>query len=197
MSKTEVTERTRVRRLPARAVYDTEQIYSILDEAFLCHLGFTVDGQPYVIPTAFARNGDTLYIHGSAASRIMRLSKDSVPVCVTVTLLDGLVVARSAFHSSMNYRSVMVLGNATLLTDPQEKWDALRLITDHILPGRTSEARAMTEQEVKGTGVLSLPLNEASAKVRTGGPKDEEEDYSLPDLGRRHSAEGCPRCAPT
>lgn len=180
MSDIEVTGRTRVRRLPDRGVYDKEQIYSILDEAFLCHLGFSVEGQPYVIPTAFARKDDLIYLHGSAASRIMRLSRETVPVCVTVTLVDGLVLARSAFHSSMNYRSVVVLGEAHLVVDPEEKWDALRRITDHIVPGRSAEARAMNEREVKGTGVLSLSLHECSAKVRTGGPKDEDEDYSFP-----------------
>ena len=181
MSTLEVTDRTRVRRLPARGVYERDQINSILDEAFLCHLGFVVDGQPYVLPTAFARKDEVIFLHGSAASRIMRIGKEGVfPVCLTVTLVDGIVLARSAFHSSMNYRSVMVLGEARLVTDPHEKWEALRLITDHIVPGRTAEARAITDQEVKGTGVLVLPLNEASAKVRTGGPKDDEEDYALP-----------------
>lgn len=180
MGSIDVTERTRVRRLADRGVYEKEVICSILDEAFLCHLGFVLDGQPYVIPTAFARKDDAVYLHGSAASRIMRLSKEPVPVCVTVTLVDGLVVARSAFHSSMNYRSVVVLGQAQLVTDSDEKWDALRLITNHILPGRAVEARPMTEREVKGTGVFKLALNEASAKVRTGGPKDDEEDYALP-----------------
>lgn len=180
MSVFEATDRTRVRRLPKRGVYDKRQIYSILDEGFLCHLGFVIEEQPYVIPTAYARCDDRLYVHGSAASRIIRLSNAAVPVCLTVTLLDGFVLARSAFHHSMNYRSVVVLGTAHLVTDYEEKWNALRLLTDHLVPGRSKEVRPPTEQEMKGTGVLSLALNEASAKVRTGPPLDDEEDYEIP-----------------
>jgi nitroimidazol reductase NimA-like FMN-containing flavoprotein (pyridoxamine 5'-phosphate oxidase superfamily) len=180
MNLVEPTDRTRVRRLPKRAVYDREQIYSILDEAFLCHLGFVVDGQPYVIPTAYARHGDLLYIHGSAASRAMRLRDESADVCLTVTLLDGFVLARSAFHHSMNYRSVVVVGKVRPVTNYDEKWTALRVLTDHLVPGRSREVRPPTDQEMKGTGVLALPLEEASAKVRTGPPLDDEEDYELP-----------------
>ncbi len=174
------TERTQVRRLPKRAVYDKEQVYSILDEAFLCHVGFVVDGKPCVIPTGYARSGDQLYIHGSAASRMLRALDQGIDVCVTVTLVDGFVLARSAFHHSMNYRSVVVFGQARLVNDPDEKREALRCFTNHIVPGRWEELRDTTAQELKGTTVLSLPLEEVSAKVRTGGPVDDEEDYAAP-----------------
>jgi len=174
------TERTQVRRLPKRAVYDKDQVYSILDEAFLCHVGFVVDGKPYVIPTGYARSGDRLYIHGSAASRMLRTLDQGVEVCVTVTLVDGFVLARSAFHHSMNYRSVVVFGTARLVSDPDEKREALRCFTNHIVPGRWEELRDVTAQELKGTTVLAVPLEEVSAKVRTGGPVDDEEDYVAP-----------------
>ena len=180
MSEFSVTQRTRVARLPKRGAYDRETIYKILDEAFVCHVGFVVDGQPYVIPTNFGRAGNTLYLHGSAASRMLRMLTEGVPVCVTVTLVDGLVLARSAFHHSVNYRSVVVLGTAKLVNDPAEKMEALRLFTEHIMKGRWNEIRSPNEQELKATSVLALPLEEASAKIRTGGPVDEEEDYSLP-----------------
>src|SRR5690349_17378046 len=174
------SERTRVARLPKRGAYDRQTIYKILDEAFVCHVGFVVDGQPYVIPTNFGRAGDTLYLHGSAASRMLRALSEGVPVCVTVTLVDGLVLARSAFHHSVNYRSVVVLGTAQLVSDPAEKMEALRLFTEHIMKGRWDEIRQPNEQELKATSVLALPLEEASAKIRTGGPVDEDEDYVLP-----------------
>lgn len=174
------SERTRVARLPKRGAYDRRTIYKILDEAFVCHVGFVVDGQPYVIPTNFGRAGDTLYLHGSAASRMLRALGEGVPVCVTVTLVDGLVLARSAFHHSVNYRSVVVLGTAKPVSDPAEKMEALRLFTEHIMKGRWDEIRQPNEHELKATSVLALPLEEASAKVRTGGPVDEEEDYVLP-----------------
>jgi len=174
------TSRTQVKRLPKRAVYDRDEVFAILDEAFLCHIGFAVDGQPYVIPTGYARSGDLLYIHGSAASRMLRGLGAGLDVCVTVTLLDGFVLARSAFHHSMNYRSVMVLGKARLVTDPAEKMEALRLFTNHIVPGRWEEVRQPTEPEMKQTAVLALPLNEVSAKVRKGGPIDDEEDMAFP-----------------
>lgn len=180
MSDFSPTQRTRVARLPKRGAYDRETVYKILDEAFVCHVGFVVDGQPYVIPTNFGRGGDTLYLHGSAASRMLRTLSERVPVCVTVTLVDGLVLARSAFHHSVNYRSAVVLGTAKLLTDPAEKMEALRLFTEHIMQGRWNEIRPPNEQELKATSVLALPLEEASAKIRTGSPVDEEEDYSLP-----------------
>lgn len=174
------TERTQVKRLPKRAVYDRAQVHAILDEGLICHVGFVVDGQPYVIPTGYARAGDQLYIHGSAASRMLRALGQGVPVCVTVTLLDGLVLARSAFHHSMNYRSVVVLGEARVVHDPEEKMTALGHFTNHIVPGRWDEVRLPNEPELKSTTVLALPLDEVSAKVRTGGPVDDEEDYGLP-----------------
>jgi nitroimidazol reductase NimA-like FMN-containing flavoprotein (pyridoxamine 5'-phosphate oxidase superfamily) len=177
---TTATERTRVRRLPKRGAYDSETINSILDEAFVCHIGFVVDGQPYVIPTGFARIDNDLYIHGSSASRMLRSLAEGVQVCVTVTLVDGLVLARSAFHHSMNYRSVVILGKATLIEEPQEKDRAMEALTEHIVPGRWKDVRWPTELELKATSVLKVPIEEASAKIRTGGPVDDEEDYALP-----------------
>jgi hypothetical protein len=180
MSTFTPTERTQVKRLPKRGAYDRETVFKILDEAFVCHVGFVVEGQPYVIPTNFGRAGDTLYLHGSAASRMLRTLSEGIPVCVTVTLIDGLVLARSAFHHSANYRSVVALGTARLVSDPAEKMEALRLFTEHIMKGRWDDIRQPTEQELKGTTVLALPLEEVSAKIRTGGPIDDEEDYALP-----------------
>lgn len=174
------TERTQVRREAHRGVYDREAIYRTLDEAFLCHVGFVVEGQPYVIPTSFGRAGNILYIHGSVASRMLRSLSDGVPVCVTVTLVDGLVLARSIFNHSMNYRSVVILGKATAVEDPAEKLKALWSLSEHILPGRWDDARQPNEREMKATSVLALPLEEVSAKVRTGPPEDDEEDYRLP-----------------
>lgn len=171
--------RTRVVREPQRAVYDREVVYQILDEGFLCHVGFVADGQPFVIPTSYGHDGDVLYIHGSAASRMLRNLEKGVPVCVTVTLLDGIVLARAAFHHSMNYRSVVMLGTAALVEDADAKNEALRIISDQIIPGRWDEARLPTAQELKATTVLAMPIDEASAKVRTGPPKDDEEDYGL------------------
>ena len=173
------TKRTKVKRLPARGHYDRETINAILDEAFICHVGFVVDGQPYVIPTGYARIEDQLYIHGSAASRMLRNLSKGIEVCVTVTLTDGLVLARSAFHHSINYRSVVVLGKAVLVEDPAEKDKALEALTEHIVPGRWAEVRWPTELELKATSVLKLPIEEASAKIRTGDPKDDEEDYAM------------------
>jgi nitroimidazol reductase NimA-like FMN-containing flavoprotein (pyridoxamine 5'-phosphate oxidase superfamily) len=180
MSTYTPTERTQVKRLPKRAVYDKAQVYAILDEGFVCHIGFAVEGQPYVIPTLYARVGERIYFHGSAASRMLRSAGDGGQVCLTVTLVDGFVLARSAFHHSMNYRSVVVLGSARLVTEPGEKWEALHRFTNHILRGRWEEVRQPSEQELKATSVLALDLNEASAKVRTGPPADDEEDYALP-----------------
>lgn len=174
------TARTRVVREPDRAAYDRESVYRILDEAFLCHVGFNVEGQPFVIPTSFGRKDANLYIHGSAASRMLRQMKDGVPVCVTVTLLDGLVLARSVFNHSMNYRSVVILGTATLVEDPEEKLAALRVLSEHIIPGRWDDARQPNDRELKATSVLRLPIEEFSAKVRTGPPIDDPEDYSFP-----------------
>lgn len=174
------TARTRVVREADRAVYDRETVYSILDEGFLCHAGFVVDGQPFVIPTSYGRKDTNLYIHGSAASRMLRQLKDAVPVCITVTLLEGLVLARSIFNHSMNYRSVVVLGKATLVDDPEEKLEALRILSEHILPGRWAESRQPNERELKATSVLRVPIEEFSAKVRQGPAIDDEEDYAFP-----------------
>lgn len=174
------TERTRLRRLPARGSYDRATIHAILDEALVCHVGFTHEGQPYVIPTTYARAGDVLYLHGSAASRMLRGLREGVAVCVTVTLLDGLVFARSAFHQSMNYRSVVILGTATEVTDDAERLRALEAVVEHALPGRWRQVRAPSAQELKATMVLRLPIVEVSAKVRTGGPLDDAEDLGWP-----------------
>jgi len=174
------TPRTRLVREAERAVYDREAAYRILDEGFLCHVGFVVDGQPFVIPTSYGRKDANLYIHGSAASRMLRQMKEAVPVCVTVTLLDGLVLARSIFNHSMNYRSVVVLGKATLVDDPGEKIEALRLLSEHIIPGRWADSRQPNERELKQTSVLRVPIDEFSAKVRQGPPIDDEADHSFP-----------------
>jgi nitroimidazol reductase NimA-like FMN-containing flavoprotein (pyridoxamine 5'-phosphate oxidase superfamily) len=174
------TQRTKVRRLSKRAVYDKAQVHAILDEGFLCHVGFAQDGQPYVIPTLYARSGDTLYMHGSGASRMLKTLAQGVDICVTVTLVDAYVLARSAFHHSMNYRSVTVLGRARMVTEQAEKMAALRVITDHIVPRRWDEVRGPNELEMKQTVVLALPLEEVSAKVRMGPPADDAEDYALP-----------------
>ena len=173
------TDRIRVNRLPKRGDYSQETIYKILDAGFICHVGFVVDGQPYVIPTGFGRSGDMLYLHGSAASRMLRTLAGGVDVCVTVTLLDGIVLARSAFHHSMNYRSVVVLGKARLIEDDAEKTAALRAISEQVIRGRWDDVRKPTPQELKATAVLALPITEASAKIRTGFSLDEEADYEL------------------
>ncbi|HUA18074.1 MAG TPA: pyridoxamine 5'-phosphate oxidase family protein [Bryobacteraceae bacterium] len=174
------TPRTQVKRRPTRGVYDRAQVHSILDQGFVCHLGFVVEGQPYVIPTAYARSGEVIYIHGSPASRIMRVAGQQLDICLTVTLVDGFVLARSVFHHSMNYRSVVVLGKASFVEDPAGKLEALRCVTNHLAPGRWDEARRPTESELKATSVLALPLEEVSAKVRTGPPIDDEEDFAVP-----------------
>jgi uncharacterized protein len=180
LNSTNPTPRTRVVREPQRAVYDRDAVNQILDEAFLCHVGFVADGQPFVIPTSYGRDGDVLYIHGSAASRMLRNLEQGVPVCITVTLLDGLVLARSVFNHSMNYRSVVILGTATLVADPAEKLSALRALSEHILPHRWDDSRQPNEKELKATSVLRLPISEFSAKVRVGPPVDDEEDYLFP-----------------
>ena len=174
------TDRTKLKRLPKRGHFDRETVYSILDEGFICHVGFVMDGQPFVIPTGYARAGDKLYVHGSQASRMLRNLANGLDACVTVTLLDGLVLARSAFHHSMNYRSVLVFGRATIVDDPSEKMAALLALSEHIIRGRWADVREPTDQEMKQTTVLCLPLEEASAKIRTGPPLDDEEDYALP-----------------
>jgi hypothetical protein len=174
------TPRSQVRRVRKRGTYDRQTVYQILDEAQVCHVGFAIDGQPFVIPTAYGRVEDRLYIHGSPASRMLRTLKGGVDVCVTVTLLDGLVLARSAFHHSMNYRSVVILGTASVVDDRAAKLEALRALTEHIVPGRWDTIRQPSPQELVATMVLSLPLVEVSAKVRTGPPVDDEADYDLP-----------------
>jgi uncharacterized protein len=180
MSETHMpTARTRVVREADRGVYDRNAVYRILDEGFICYVGFVIDGQPFVIPTSYGRSGDNLYVHGSAASRMLRNLDRGVPVCVTVTLLDGLVLARSIFNHSMNYRSVVVLGTATVVQDPAEKLEALHLLSEHILPGRWAESRQPNERELKATFALRVPITEFSAKVRQGPPLDDEEDYDF------------------
>lgn len=174
-----ITDRTKVRRLAKRGHYDRATIHAIVDEALICHVGFIVDGAPVVIPTIHWREGDELYFHGSAASRMLRSLKEGVEACVTVTLLDGLVLARSAFHHSMNYRSVVAFGTARVV-EGDEKLRALDGLMKHITPDRAAAVRAPNDVELKQTLVLALPLEEASAKIRTGGPVDDEEDYALP-----------------
>jgi len=167
-------------REPQRGVYDREVIYKILDEGLVCHVGFVADGQPFVIPTLYARAGGAIYFHGSAASRMLRGVAEGAQVCLTVTLTDGIVLARSVFNHSMNYRSVVALGKATLVESPEEKLTALRAFTEKILPGRWEDARQPNERELKATSILRLPLTEMSAKIRTGPPEDDAEDYELP-----------------
>jgi len=173
------TERTRVIREPQRAVYDRAEINAILDEAFVCHVGFSVEGQTYVIPTMFARVNDSIYFHGSAASRMLRNLSNGLSVCLTITLADGLVLARSVFNHSMNYRSVVALGTAQLIDDSTEKLTALHAFTEKIIPGRWNDARQPNEKELKATSILRLPLTEVSAKVRTGPVEDDADDYAL------------------
>lgn len=173
------TERTTLKRLPKRGSYERETVYQILDEGFVCHVGFVVDDRPFVIPTGYGRAGDNLYIHGSMASRMLKHLREGVDVCVTVTLLDGLVLARSSFHHSMNYRSVVIFGRARVVENDDEKMEALRVFSDHVMRERWEEARLPNQQELRATMVLSLPLTEASAKIRTGPPLDDEEDYAL------------------
>lgn len=174
------TRRSELRRLPKRGSHDTAVIHEILDAGFLAHVGFCVEGQPFVVPTLYGRAGDNLYLHGSAASRMLKQLEAGVPACVTVTLVDGLVLARSAFHHSMNYRSVMAFGIAREITDPAAKVEALRTISEHVIKGRWKDVRGPTETELKATAVLEFEVEEASAKIRTGGPLDDEEDYALP-----------------
>ena len=180
MDKLSRTTRTTLKRLPQRGSYERELINQILDEGFICHVGFVADGQPFVIPTGYARFDDKLFIHGSQASRMLRTLEKGIDLCVTVTLIDGLVLARSAFHHSMNYRSVVVFGRAKVVDDREEKLAALLVLSEHMIPGRWADVRGPSESELQQTTVLSLPLAEASAKVRTGPPLDEEEDYDLP-----------------
>ena len=173
------TERTKLKRLPKRGSFDRETVYKILDEGFVCHVGFTVEGQTFVIPTAYGRKGDTLFVHGSAASRMMREMSKGIEVCLTVTLVDGLVLARSAFHHSINYRSVVIFGTAEIVTEESEKNDALFAFTEHLIKGRWADIREPNSKELKATTVLKLEISEASAKMRTGDPIDDEEDMNL------------------
>ena len=173
------SSRARIRRAPQRASYDRAVVNGILDEAIVCHLGFVDDGQPFVIPTLHARVGDLVFVHGASASRALRTLSESLPVCLTVTLVDGLVLARSAFHHSINYRSVVLLGQARPVTEPAEKLRALEAFTEQLLPGRWSAVRSPNDKELKATLVMALPLDEVSAKVRTGPPNDEDADYEL------------------
>jgi uncharacterized protein len=180
LEKIAPTARTRVKRLPKRAAYDRDAIYSILDTALVCHVGFALDGQPYVIPTLHVRIGDRLYIHGSAASRMLGAAADGTPLAVTVTHIDGLVLARSAFHHSVNYRSAVILGTATLVTDFTEKFAVMKGLIDHVAPGRWDHIRHPNQKELAATSVLSIPIVEASAKLRSGDPLDDEADYAMP-----------------
>jgi nitroimidazol reductase NimA-like FMN-containing flavoprotein (pyridoxamine 5'-phosphate oxidase superfamily) len=174
------TPRTTLKRHPERGRFERDEIYDALDAGWVCHLGISTDDGPVVIPTSYARQGDTLLIHGSPASRLLRSSATGIPICVTVTHIDGLVLARSTYHHSVNFRSVVVFGRAVEITDPDAKAEALAAFVEHIVPGRTADARAATPLEVRGTKVLAVPLDEASLKVRTGGPSEEPEDYALP-----------------
>ena len=174
------TDRTTIRRLPARGSYDRARIHAILDEALICHVGFVADGRPFVIPTIHVRLGDRLYLHGSPASRMMKAMAGGVEVCITVTLVDGLVLARSAFHHSVNYRSVVLFGGASAVVDLDEKARVLQVLAEHLVPGRWPDIRVPSPGELKATSVLSIPIDEASAKVRTGPPVDDEDDYALP-----------------
>lgn len=177
MSQFQPTDRTRLRRLPDRGVFEQDQVAAILDEGFLCHVGFVVDGQPYVIPTIYVRCDQQLYLHGSAASRMLRSVQEGIPVCITVTHVDGLVLARSAFNHSVNYRSVVILGTADEVTDPDERLRALEALVEHLIPQRWHDVRAPSPQELRATMVIRVPLEEVSAKVRTGPPHEDEEDY--------------------
>ena len=174
------TRRSELRRLPKRGSHESKVIHEILDAAFLAHVGFCVEGQPFVVPTLYGRAGDNLYLHGSAASRMLKQLETGVPACVNVTVVDGLVLARSAFHHSMNYRSVMAFGIAREIIHPAAKVEALRTISEHVIRGRWKDVRGPTDTELKATAVLEFEVEEASAKIRTGGPLDDEEDYALP-----------------
>ena len=180
MTEFPITERNRVRRAPKRGQYDKDTIYRILDEGLVCHVGLVEDGQPVVIPMNYARRDDALILHGAPASRLLKYVQAGHPVCVTVTLLDGLVLARSVYHHSMNYRSAVVFGRGRLIEAEQEKLAALEVLTGHILPGRWRDARKPNRQELDATAVVSIAIESASAKVRTGPPADDEDDYQLP-----------------
>ena len=174
------TTRNRVKRIPKRGKYSKKIIYPIIDAAPICHVGYVDDEQPYVIPTIHARSGDTIYIHGAKASRTLKKSASGVPMCITVTLIDGIVVARSLFHHSMNYRSVVIFGHGRLVKELDEKMQALTVITEHLIPGRWSEARKPNKKELNATSVVAVSIESASAKIRSGHPIDDDEDYTLP-----------------
>lgn len=174
------TERSRIRRIPKRGKYDRASVHQILDEGFLCHVGFAVEAQPFVIPTLYGRIGDAVFIHGSHISRLLKNLETGVKACVTVTLVDGLVLARSAFHHSMNYRSVVIFGTGRLVQEESEKLAALKAISDQILPHRWENARSPNEKELNVTSVIKIEIEEASAKIRAGGPVDDRPDYDLP-----------------
>ena len=180
MTDFSTTEKNRIMRLPKRGHYDQETIYRILDEALICHVGFAAEGQPYVIPTNFARVDDTIILHGAKASRLLKHIEAGNPVCVEATIVDGLVLARSVFHHSVNYRSVVLFGTGRLLEADGEKLAALEAVTEHLVPGRWREARQPNRKELNATSVISIKIDAASAKVRLGPPVDEEEDYTLP-----------------
>jgi len=179
MSTFPKSHRNRVKRHPERGAYDHKTVYQILDEALICHVGFAVDNQPFVIPTIHARRGDTLLLHGASTSRLLKHIEAGNPLCVAVTLLDGLVVARSIFNNSMNYRSVVLFGTGHLINDPAEKYAALHTLTERVLPGRWEDARLPNRKELKATSIIAMPIETASAKIRVGPPKDEPEDYAL------------------
>ena len=174
------TERNRIKRLPKRGQYDRATIYQILDEALICHVGFVDKRQPYVIPINFARIEDSIVMHGAKASRLLKHIQAGHPICVETTIVDGLVLARSVFHHSINYRSVVIFGKGRLVEDEQEKLSALQAVTEHLIPGRWQEARLPNRKELNATSVVAIKIDEASAKVRVGPPVDEEEDYALP-----------------
>jgi len=174
-----LTPRTTLKRLPKRGVYDRQRVFEILDEGFVCHVGFVLEGRPFVIPTGYARVGDQLLIHGSQASRMLRALSSGIDICVSVTLVDGLVLARSAFHHSINYRSVVMFGRATAVEQREAKLAALFAFSEQVIPGRWNEVREPNEADLKATTVLTLPLVEVSAKVRTGPPLDDEADYEM------------------
>lgn len=180
MTELQQTSKTKIKRLPIRGNYDQETIYQIIDEALICHVGIVQDGEPFVIPTIHARMGNELILHGAPASRLLKNSGEGHSVCITITHVDGLVLARSAFHHSMNYRSVVIFGKGRVIDDPEEKEKAFNTLVEHIVPGRTKDARKPNEKEIKGTTVVAVPINEASAKIRTGPPVDDEEDLLLP-----------------
>lgn len=174
------TPRNTVRRLAKRGSYDSDTIYPIIDEAKICHVGFSIDGQPFIIPTIHARHEDSLYLHGSKSSRMLEHLRAGNPMCVSITLLDGLVLARSVFHHSMNYRSVVLFGQGKLIEDDGDKTLALEVLTNHVVPGRWDDARRPTRKELDATVVIEMPIDSASAKLRGGPPGDDEEDYALP-----------------